>query len=138
MYPFGWGGLQALSFTSKENSSMYDTLMRLPFLTWVSVSAAGQLSGLIQYVNTTPIGSGYAVHLAMRLSTMSFLLLLAATVIFRTRPTAKAIGLEPRLSALAGTFLMYGVALFPRRDLSVSGEVIATLLTLIGSAGSVV
>ena len=117
---------------------MYDALMRLPFLTWVSFSAAMQLAGSIHYVNTTLIGAVYVIHLAMLLSTMTFLLLLAATVIFRTRPTTKAIGLEPRVSALAGTFLMYGVALFPRRDLSLSAEVIATLLTVVGSVGAVV
>src|SRR4051794_34853127 len=117
---------------------MYDTLMRLPVLVWVSFSATIVLAGSIQYVNTTPVNIVYAIHLAMLLSTVSFLLLLAATVIFRTPPTTKAIGLEPRISALAGSFLMNGVLLFPRHDLSLSGEVIATLFTLIGSAGSVV
>src|SRR4051794_3915708 len=117
---------------------MYDTLMRLPVLVWVSFSATIVLAGSIQYVNTTPIDSIYAIHLAMLLSTVSFLFLLAATVIFRTRPTTKAIGLEPRFSALAGSFLMNGIALFPRHDLSLSAEVIATLLTIIGSIGSVI
>src|SRR5437762_567455 len=114
---------------------MYDALMRLPFLAWVSASAALQLAASIRYVNTTPINSVHAIDMAMRLSTTSFLLLLLATVIFRTRPATKAIGLEPRISALAGTFLMYGIALFPRRELSASAEVVATLLTTIGSVG---
>jgi protein-S-isoprenylcysteine O-methyltransferase Ste14 len=115
---------------------MYDTLMRLPFLTWVLLGALAQLPGLSHA--DIPMDSVSVIHMAMRLSTIAFLLLLAATVLLRTRPSAKAAGLEPRISALAGTFLMYGVVFFPRRDLSPVAEVVATLLTLIGSAGAVV
>jgi protein-S-isoprenylcysteine O-methyltransferase Ste14 len=39
---------------------------------------------------------------------------------------------------LADTFLMYSIALFPRRELSLSLEMISTLLTTIGSVGAVV
>ena len=116
---------------------IYDALMRLPFLAWVLVSALVQAAGLLRLEHTV-IDPGYAVHLVMRLSTIAFLLLLAASVLLRTRPSIKASGLEPRISALAGTFLMYGVAFFPRHELSTSAEAISTMLTLIGSAGAIV
>jgi protein-S-isoprenylcysteine O-methyltransferase Ste14 len=117
----------------------YDFLMRLPFLGWVLFCAIGQLWWFGQFMNmATPIDSVYAIHIAMRLSTIAFLLLMAAAVILRTRPSGKASGLEPRVSALVGTFLMYSIALFPRRDLSLSQEIISTALTLIGSVGAVV
>jgi len=74
----------------------------------------------------------------MRLSTIAFLLLLAAAVVLRTRPSNKAKGLEPRISALIGTFITYGIALFPRRELSLSLELASTVLILIGSVGAVV
>jgi protein-S-isoprenylcysteine O-methyltransferase Ste14 len=80
----------------------------------------------------------YVIHIAVRLSTIAFMLLLAAAIIFRNRPSAKANGLEPRISALAGTLLIYGVALFPRRDLSLPLEVVSTFLIMIGNAGAVV
>jgi protein-S-isoprenylcysteine O-methyltransferase Ste14 len=112
---------------------MYDLLMRLPLLGWVLLATAVQLAGL----TSTPIDSGYVIHVAMRLSTISFLLLIAAAVIMRSRPSGKANGLEPRISALVGTFLMYGVTLFPRRELSPSLETIATVLIIIGSVGAV-
>jgi protein-S-isoprenylcysteine O-methyltransferase Ste14 len=116
---------------------MYDLLMRLPFLAWVLFSAVVQLAAF-QSVNMAAIDSVHAIHLAMRLSTIAFLLLLAVAVLLRTRPSAKAGGLEPRISALAGTFLMYGMVLFPRHDLSLSTEVISTLLITVGSAGAIV
>jgi protein-S-isoprenylcysteine O-methyltransferase Ste14 len=118
---------------------IYDFLMRLPFLGWVLFCAIGQLWGLDQFMNmAAAIDSVYLIHIAMRLSTITFMLLLAAAVILRTRPSGKASGLEPRISALVGTFLIYGIALFPRPDLSLSREMVSTLLTIIGSVGAVV
>ena len=73
----------------------------------------------------------------MRVSAIAFLVLLAASVVLRARPAGKARGLEPRVSALAGTFIVYAFALFPRRELPLAGEIVATCLTLIGSAASV-
>jgi protein-S-isoprenylcysteine O-methyltransferase Ste14 len=76
--------------------------------------------------------------MAMRVSTIGFLLVVAAAVVLRTRPSNKANGLEPRISALAGTFMMYSIALFPRPELSTSLEFTSTVLILIGSVGAVV
>jgi protein-S-isoprenylcysteine O-methyltransferase Ste14 len=116
---------------------MYDIVMRLPLVIWVSVAAIAQIRGVILLVNA-PIGTVQAVHIAMRLSAVAFMLLIAAATVFRGPPSAKASGLEPRVSALAGTFLMYGVGFFPRRELSLSLEMISTVSILIGMVGAVV
>jgi protein-S-isoprenylcysteine O-methyltransferase Ste14 len=63
---------------------------------------------------------------------------MGASVVLRTRPSAKASGLEPRISALLGTFFIYGIAMLPRRDLSLSGEIASTLLTRVGTVGAIV
>ncbi len=118
--------------------AMYDGLMRLPLLGWVLLCAGTQLAGLSHSTDTRSMDFDYLIHAAMRLSTIAFLLLIAAVVILRTRPSAKASGLEPRISALLGTFLAYGIVLFPRCDLSLSAAVISTLLTMIGNVGAVV
>jgi len=115
----------------------YDLLMRLPFLGWVSLCAIGQLRGLSQ-MRSAPLDFILLVQIAMRGSTIAFMLLMAAAVILRTRPSAKASGLEPRISALLGTFLIYGIAMLPRRDLSLSGEIASTLLTIVGTVGAIV
>ena len=54
------------------------------------------------------------------------------------RPAAKARGIEPRISALIGTFLLTVMVLFPRRELSPSADIVSTLLTLGGSIFAVV
>jgi protein-S-isoprenylcysteine O-methyltransferase Ste14 len=118
---------------------MYDLLMRLPLLGWVAFCAVTQSAGLIQFHNTaTSTDSVFVIHVAMRLSTIAFLLLIAVAVILRSQPSGKASGLEPRISALIGSFLIYAVPLFPRRELSLLLEMVSTLLTTIGSIGAVI
>jgi protein-S-isoprenylcysteine O-methyltransferase Ste14 len=117
---------------------MYDTLMRLPLLGWGFFAATAQLAGLIQLMNTKSVDVVSAVHIAMRLSMIAFILLTSAAVLLRTRPSGKASGLEPRISALTGSFMVYGMLLFPRYDLSLLGEIVAALLTTIGSVGAVI
>jgi protein-S-isoprenylcysteine O-methyltransferase Ste14 len=116
---------------------MYDGLMRLPLLGWGLFAAAVQLAGIVQ-MNTGSVDFVYAIHMATKLSTIAFTLLVAATVVLRTRPSGKASGLEPRIAAVLGSFMMYCILLFPRRDLSLSGEISATLLMMIGNVGAVV
>jgi protein-S-isoprenylcysteine O-methyltransferase Ste14 len=116
----------------------YDSLMRLPLAAWCALLGAGQLAGLYQFMNAGSVDFVYVIHVAMRLSTVAFMLLIAAAAILRSRPSAKARGLEPRISALVGSFLVYGMMLFPRRDLSLSAEIVSTLLILIGSTAAIV
>jgi protein-S-isoprenylcysteine O-methyltransferase Ste14 len=116
-------------------------LMRVPLLGWSMFCATLQMASLARYVREAEAAlpfAAYAVNLAMRLSTIGFLLLLAASVALRARPTGKARGLEPRVSALAGAFLVYAIPFFPRRELSVTPEMVATLLVLFGSAAAIV
>ena len=131
----------AISFARMRQSRVYDLLMRLPILGWSLFCAMLQIAGLSRNTNMADpalLDAAYGVHIAMRLSTIAFLLLLAAAVILRARPSGKARGLEPRISAFIGTFLIYAIPLCPRRELSLSAEMVSTMLILIGSAGAVV
>lgn len=115
--------------------------MRLPLVGYAGFFATLQMAGLARYTHEADPAAPnavYAVNLAMRLSTITFLLLLAAAVILRARPKEKARGVEPRISALIGAFLVYAIPLFPRRDLSLPAEMAATVLILVGSATAVV
>jgi protein-S-isoprenylcysteine O-methyltransferase Ste14 len=123
-----------------QRSRAYDLLMRLPLLGYAVFFATLQMSGLARYVHEADAARSLAVYgigMAMRLSTIAFLLLLAAATILRARPTGKARGLEPRISALIGGFLVYAIPLFPRHELPVTAEMVSTLLVLFGSAAAV-
>ena len=117
--------------------SIYDLVMRVPLLVWALCAAMRQSMG-VALILKKPDDFGYMVHLTMRLSSIAFLLLIAVVVIARIRPSAKACGLEPRIAALAGSFLTYVIVLFPRRELSLSLEVTSTLLILLGTLGAVI
>ena len=123
-----------------QGSHAYDLLMRVPLLGYAIFFATLQMAGLARYVHEADAArplAVYAIGMAMRLSTIVFLLLLAAATILRARPTSKARGLEPRISALIGAFLVYAIPLFPRRELSVTAEMVSTLLVLFGSAAAI-
>jgi protein-S-isoprenylcysteine O-methyltransferase Ste14 len=82
-------------------------------------------------------GAVYILNVVMRASVTAYLVVIAATVVVRTRPVRKARGMEPRISALIGTFLLTVVVLFPRRDLSMIAGLVSALLTLTGNAFAV-
>jgi len=128
-----------VNFLKLEQSRAYDLLMRLPLLGWSMFCATLQMAGLARYVREAALPFAvYSVNVAMRLSTIAFLLLLGASVVMRARATSKARGLEPRVSAFVGAFLVYVIPLFPRRELSVTAEMVSTLLILFGSAAAVI
>jgi len=117
---------------------MYDIMMRFPLLIWALFCVTLKLRDLVPYMNKHPLDFVYLADILSRLSATIFLLLIAVVVIARTRPSAKASGIKPRIAALAGTFLTYAIALFSRRELSVSMEMTSTVLILIGTLGAVV
>jgi protein-S-isoprenylcysteine O-methyltransferase Ste14 len=66
------------------------------------------------------------------LAVILFLLLVVITTLFRLRPIKSADGLEPRLSALAGTFLLIALSAFPQTEPRPSEQIFGLTLILIG------
>jgi protein-S-isoprenylcysteine O-methyltransferase Ste14 len=133
--PAGW------DIAKLQQSRLYDVLMRLPMLMWSTFLGLVTIVGLQQYVRQ----SGrelpdvvYILNIVMRLSVIAYLVVIAATLLVRVRPAAKARGVEPRISALIGTFLLTVNVLFPRRELSPGADMVSTLLTLGGTIFAVV
>jgi protein-S-isoprenylcysteine O-methyltransferase Ste14 len=124
-----------------EQSPTYDLLMRLPMLAWSTALALISVAGLDQYVRAAeaavPIAV-YSVNIAMRLSVIGYLVILATTVIMRRQPIGKARGVEPRISALFGTFLITAVVLFPRCELPLPLGVASTFLIFVGDGFAVI
>jgi protein-S-isoprenylcysteine O-methyltransferase Ste14 len=124
-----------------QHSRAYDVVMRLPMLLWSVFLGLVTWLGLQQYMREADPalpGAVSGLNVAMRLSVIAYLVVIVATLVVRTRPTGKARGMEPRISALIGTFLLTVVVLFPRRELSLLAGTVSTLLTLAGNAFAVV
>jgi protein-S-isoprenylcysteine O-methyltransferase Ste14 len=120
-----------------QRSWLYDALMRLPILGWATLIVLESAVRLQHYVETadpTLPALAYGVNVTMRLSTIAFCALIAGTVVLRLRPAAKARGVEPRLSALFGTFLASALVFFPRCDLPLAAEITSILLIVAGNA----
>jgi len=123
--------------TEPQQSRAYDVLMRLPVLAWSTGLAIVSAAGLERYASAADPAlprAIYSVNIAMRLSVIVYLAILAATVVVRIQPMAKARGAEPRISAPIGTFLLTDVVLFPRRELSLTAGCVSTLLIHAGNA----
>ena len=136
-------------FATLQQSRLYDVLMRLPMLMWSIFLGLVTLVALQQYLrqaDPTLPGAVYILNVAMRVSVIAYLVVIAATVLVviaatvmvRMRPARKARGVEPRVSALIGTFLLTVFAVFPRRDLTMIAGLVSTVLTLTGNAFAVV
>jgi protein-S-isoprenylcysteine O-methyltransferase Ste14 len=126
-----------LPLAKLQQSRVYDALMRLPILVYGTLMSWASVMGVAKYVDTadpTLPSAVYGINIAMRVSNIAFFVLLAIMAVVRGRARGKARGVEPRISALVGTFLVYAVAFFPRRELSVGGEIAATTLVLLGTA----
>jgi protein-S-isoprenylcysteine O-methyltransferase Ste14 len=76
--------------------------------------------------------------LAARIANVLFLSLVAATTITRLVPIQKSKGVEPRISALLGTFLSATVALLPKAELGPVWSVVSTTLIIVGTSLSFV
>jgi len=127
-------------FVRVQQSRHYDVLMRLPMLMWSAFLGLVNVVALQEYVRQADPGLPvpvYILNIAVRLSVIVYLVVIAATVVVRMRPARKARGVEPRISALIGTFLLTVLVVFPRRDLSVLAGIVSAVLTLGGNAFAV-
>ena len=112
-----------------------------PWLDWTARAAIvivftafafGGVAGIPGYL---PVDSIHKLlMLAAGVANVMFVSLVAATALTRLAPIQKARGIEPRLSALAGSFLCMSLVFLPKADLAPILSVTSTLLILIGTS----
>jgi protein-S-isoprenylcysteine O-methyltransferase Ste14 len=78
------------------------------------------------------------LDIGARVSNAMFLAMVAATAVIRLRPLRKAPGLEPRVSALLGTFLAASLALLPSAQQPPIWLAISSALVIVGASLSLV
>ena len=77
-------------------------------------------------------------EIVSRSSTICFLGLMTLLFLFRLEPVQKINRLLPRVMAIAGTFFVSLVTLFPRAELSLTETLLASGASLVGTALSIV
>ena len=105
----------------------------------VAVFTALAVLNLAGIFSIAPIDSlERLLAVAARLANFMFLILVAATALTRLSPIMKAKGIEPRVSALLGTFLCAALALLPKTELGPVLSITSTMLIMIGAVLSFV
>lgn len=118
-----------------DTTSAYDFLMRAATATTYAFLVGVQGRTLFA-VADAPRTDGrdvlFATDIAAKVSVILLLALFIVMVVIRMRPIAKAGGIEPRLSALIGSFLTMGLLFCPGIPLPAGANIASVVLILSG------
>lgn len=121
-------------FHALASTRGYDLVTRAVFIFAILFLALPSAAGVVRRVRVAPETWDPALlaDVLARVGVLMFFVLAALLVVVRMRPVSKAHGLQPRLSALAGSFLLMSMALFPRHDLSIGLNLLSAGLMFLG------
>lgn len=129
-------GLAGGRFAGGNGAVAWDWCARLSIVAVFFALAVLTLAGI--YRAGLPADLERVLALAARLANVMFLMLVAATALTRLAPVEKARGIEPRVSALLGTFLSFGLAMLPKAELGTALSMTSTALVTVGTVLSFV
>ena len=113
----------------------YDILTRIPLVLWLAMCAGVTMRRLMAECSAAPaLDFAETVKLLAGIGGFGFILVMAGALCLRLRPIARASGLRPRLTAIAGTFSITALGLLPRADLSPTAAVGSLLMICAGYA----
>lgn len=106
-------------FSAERYSLVFDWATRLALVFVLSLMIFGNVSWIVHAVTAADdhLPDHLWLNVAARASSALFVALAAATTITRLPALRKAAGLEPRIAAVFGTFLLTALAMLPRQDL---------------------
>ncbi|MEW6641871.1 MAG: isoprenylcysteine carboxylmethyltransferase family protein [Pseudomonadota bacterium] len=122
---------QGDAIATRDAVAWGDLVARAVVMTTFIILAILSLAGLRQLL---PLDSVHKLLMAAaRIANVMFLSLVAATALTRLAPIRKSSGLEPRISALLGTFFAMSLSLLPEVDLGPILSVVSTMLIIVGA-----
>jgi protein-S-isoprenylcysteine O-methyltransferase Ste14 len=127
-------------FSAPRCNSVFDWAARLTLVFVLSFLIFGNVSWIIHAVGSAEhhASDHLLLNVAARASSALFVALAAVTTLTRLPPVRKAAGLEPRIAALLGTFLLTVLALLPRQELPPIALALSSLLIIAGMLTSFV
>ena len=142
------GNTSAAPFDSPEEKEfagiqLFDLLSRIIPGIFFLTAVLHKIIDLAGLLRNSGVHQEYPTRLSLiatigsRASVIIFLSLMVVLFVVRTQPINKAKGVLPRIMAIAGTFFMALVTMFPRVSLSPIQAVAATSLVLIGTCMSI-
>src|SRR5665811_554685 len=121
-------------------SFAYDWMIRLAIVVVFTFLILANVNGTIQAaVDWKQQALDHTLlNMAARVSSALFLALAAVTTLTRLPPIRKAAGIEPRISALLGPFLLTTLCTLPRAEFAPISLAISSVLVIAGMAASFV
>src|ERR1700686_1658938 len=113
-----------------EVNRVGDLAGRIALVTIFATAAINQTLGVIALF--ADYGEPRFLDLATRLASIAYVVLVTSLTIVRLKPIRNAEGFEPRLSALAGTFLSIALVQLPLADIGTGLRVTALILMAAG------
>jgi protein-S-isoprenylcysteine O-methyltransferase Ste14 len=95
------------------------------------------LHGLQNLLTDPWANDSWLLDVAVRVAGFLFLLLIVATTLIRLPAKGTATGLEPRVSAIMGTFFALFLIVLPKGQISVEAKILAAAMIFIGTGLSV-
>jgi protein-S-isoprenylcysteine O-methyltransferase Ste14 len=111
-------------------SKVADFAGRFALVVFFAAMATNQTLALIALFRDS--GEASILDLAIRMASIAYVVLLVGLTIVRLKPIRSAEGLEPRLSALAGTFLSIALVALPLADIGTGLRVTSLVLIAAG------
>jgi protein-S-isoprenylcysteine O-methyltransferase Ste14 len=130
------------SWRGFADTRLYDCLLRLPVALWfltLGTIFVGDTVAAVDDIRASGLDAFSVAQLVSRICLFAFFTLIAWLTLVRARPLAQAAGLQPRVSALLGCYLVYGFGFLPANPhLGAGLHILSTLLLLVGNVFAVV
>jgi protein-S-isoprenylcysteine O-methyltransferase Ste14 len=127
-------------FNGVRYDSVFDWAARLTLASIFTLLIFGNVSWIIHALSDWKLQASYhvALNIAAGVSSALFAALLAVTTLTRLPPIRKLAGIEPRIAALFGTFLVTALAMLPRKEISLIALAISCSFVVVGMLSSFV
>jgi protein-S-isoprenylcysteine O-methyltransferase Ste14 len=126
-------------FDTAGYSSVFDWATRLTLAAVFTLLVFSNVAWIVHAVAEGGYASDHVLlNMAARASSALFVALAATTTLTRLPPVRKAAGIEPRVTALLGTFLLTALAMLPRKELPPIALASSCVLVILGMLTSFV
>jgi len=136
----GGSGSSILRDDLRRGTKAYDLMAAIPLVVIYALGAMGQfgqIAAMLARLDLAHPDFNLSIAILSQLATFLFAILIIGLLFARTPPRSSAKGLTPRVMAILGTYMMVGLLLLPRRELSGAALAVSTMFILGGMAFAV-
>jgi protein-S-isoprenylcysteine O-methyltransferase Ste14 len=101
---------------------------------WMLLAEFHSLSRILHLPEDYQYGAEFHAWFLATISKIVFISLIVALLLIRRQPVSKASGLQPRVTAIIGTFMVGLIALFPAANPTLAQSIVGLVLIASGSA----